>query len=352
MAKEETPDTMDAPNKEDVEHPEPAKGDESTERRNPTLNASPALEVPNGQTVLGDASSDVVIVSTEPIDPRGTPPPLKPAEVSVASPNVQKDIHLYIEKSKGFYKANRRQVEQISAAASGAATSPFQADEDGGQIDCAGAVQATFSLVVYFLHGLLAGFSVFHCFFIFSNVQESHVNSRFVFFYSPLAMTIHALYFGVGAVCTIAAMDRYDLFQCIELLLLGRLPFWRLFFHSTMVCLYLLILALGLSTLSIDEQIAALSYNSTWITFTEWSTHNTNQTFSVRDIVIWKYHNLTRTLLLCFTWLFVQFGPDLLASALKKRGQQTFTEPSGNLPMRVHEGEKNDDSSPKPPKET
>ncbi|CDW58176.1 rhotekin 2, partial [Trichuris trichiura] len=317
------------------EQPELQQNEESAKQAN-TATAIPSdSEVRKGQIVLGEASSDVVVASLEPVDPRNNPPPFKPAEMSVKSPDIQIDERLYIEKSKGFYKADRRQVEKILSPESEVTAPSMDAKERIEQIDCAGAVQTTFSHVAYSLHGILAGFSVFHCFFIFSNVHESAINAQFMPFYSPLAMIIHSLYFGVGAVCTIAAMDRYDLYQSVELLFLGSLSCWRLFFHFGMVCLFLLMLAVSLATLSIDEQISSLWYNSTSIFVNEYSPQKVNQTLFVHDVLVWKYYILTRSLLLCFTWLLAQFGPDMLTAVLKARMQRTLAQPKKSLPMQV-----------------
>ncbi|KHJ48969.1 hypothetical protein D918_00087 [Trichuris suis] len=331
MDEQNTSTTVDTCSKENAEQPE---HEESVKQTNTTPSVPSASEVRKGQIILGEASSDVVVASLEPVDPRNNPPPFKPAEMSMKSPDIKVDERLYIEKSKGFYKADRRQVEKILSPQSGVAASSLDAKEGIGQIDCAGAVQTTFSLVAYSLHGLLAGFSIFHCFFIFFNVQESAMNPQFLPFYSPLAMIIHSLYFGVGAICTIAAMDRYDLYQSVELLFLGNLSCWSLLFKFAMVCLFLLMLALSLATLSIDEQINSLWYNSTSIFVNEYSPEKINQTLFVHDLLIWKYCNFTRSLLLCLTWLFAQFGPDMLTTVLKTRRQQTLAEPSRSLPMQ------------------
>ncbi|KRY23295.1 Rhotekin-2 [Trichinella patagoniensis] len=66
-------------------------------------------------------------------------------------------------------------------------------------------------LLIGVSESILTGFSLFHCLCVFASAETSVISVNFLNYYTHISLPIHSLYFGIVAICTVAILDKTTL---------------------------------------------------------------------------------------------------------------------------------------------
>ncbi|XP_003376947.1 rhotekin-2 [Trichinella spiralis] len=66
-------------------------------------------------------------------------------------------------------------------------------------------------LLIGVSESILTGFSLFHCLCVFAAAETSVISVNFLNYYTHISLPIHSLYFGIVAICTVAILDKTTL---------------------------------------------------------------------------------------------------------------------------------------------
>ncbi|OUC39613.1 hypothetical protein D917_00895 [Trichinella nativa] len=166
-------------------------------------------------------------------------------------------------------------------------------------------------LLIGVSESILTGFSLFHCLCVFASAETSVISVNFLNYYTHISLPIHSLYFGIVAICTVAILDNYDISHALVRILNGTLRAVNLLPGVFVVLTHFVIMVMCLMVLPIEEHIWIQGLNRTSsesATTTTTAPDNGNvfqAALTLEEFSIWKYCILFRTTLLCLTWLFV-----------------------------------------------
>ncbi|KRX68878.1 Rhotekin-2, partial [Trichinella sp. T9] len=252
--------------------------------------------------VLGEAASDVISVTSDPIDPKQSNP-------AISAINTELLIGV---SENGFFKTSRSRLDEIICS---------EKDENEkdeklhrkivSRVHTAFSIQKSFNTFASLLHGILTGFSLFHCLCVFASAETSVISVNFLNYYTHISLPIHSLYFGIVAICTVAILDNYDISHALVRILNGTLRAVNLLPGVFVVLTHFVIMVMCLMVLPIEEHIWIQGLNRTSsesATTTTTAPDNGNvfqAALTLEEFSIWKYCILFRTTLLCLTWLFV-----------------------------------------------
>ncbi|KRZ14835.1 Rhotekin-2, partial [Trichinella zimbabwensis] len=213
-------------------------------------------------------------------------------------------------KKNGFFKTSRSRLDEIICSEK----EENEKDEKlnrkiVSRVHTAFSIQKSFNTFASLLHGLLAGFSLFHCLCVFAAAETNVISVNFLNYYTHISLPIHSLYFGIVAICTVAILDNYDISHALVRILNGTLRFVNLLPGVFVVIIHFVIMIMCVLVLPIEEHIWIQGLNRTSSeSATTTSADNGNafqETLTSEEFSIWKYCILFRTALLCLTWLFV-----------------------------------------------
>ncbi|KRZ77660.1 Transmembrane -like protein [Trichinella papuae] len=250
--------------------------------------------------ILGEAASDVISVTSDPIDPKQSNP-------AISAINTELLIGV---SDNGFFKTSRSRLDEIICSEK----EENEKDEKlnrkiVSRVHTAFSIQKSFNTFASLLHGLLAGFSLFHCLCVFAAAETNVISVNFLNYYTHISLPIHSLYFGIVAICTVAILDNYDISHALVRILNGTLHFVNLLPGVFVVIIHFVIMIMCVLVLPIEEHIWIQGLNRTSSeSATTTSADNGNafqETLTSEEFSIWKYCILFRTALLCLTWLFV-----------------------------------------------
>ncbi|KRY37226.1 Rhotekin-2 [Trichinella spiralis] len=259
--------------------------------------------------ILGEAASDVISVTSDPIDPKQSNP-------AISAINTELLIGV---SENGFFKTSRSRLDEIICS---------EKDENEkdeklhrkivSRVHTAFSIQKSFNTFASLLHGqqiilscILTGFSLFHCLCVFAAAETSVISVNFLNYYTHISLPIHSLYFGIVAICTVAILDNYDISHALVRILNGTLRAVNLLPGVFVVLTHFVIMVMCLMVLPIEEHIWIQGLNRTSsesATTTTTAPDNGNvfqAALTLEEFSIWKYCILFRTTLLCLTWLFV-----------------------------------------------
>ncbi|KRZ42972.1 Rhotekin-2, partial [Trichinella pseudospiralis] len=250
--------------------------------------------------ILGEAASDVISVTSDPIDPKQSNP-------AISAINTELLIGV---SDNGFFKTSRSRLDEIICSEK----EENEKDEKlnrkiVSRVHTAFSIQKSFNTFASLLHGLLAGFSLFHCLCVFAAAETSVISVNFLNYYTHISLPIHSLYFGIVAICTVAILDNYDISHALVRILNGTLRFVNLLPGAFVVIIHFVIMVMCVLVLPIEEHIWIQGLNRTSSESATTTSADNGNAFQAaltsEDFSIWKYCILFRTALLCLTWLFV-----------------------------------------------
>ncbi|KRY79591.1 Transmembrane -like protein, partial [Trichinella pseudospiralis] len=250
--------------------------------------------------ILGEAASDVISVTSDPIDPKQSNP-------AISAINTELLIGV---SDNGFFKTSRSRLDEIICSEK----EENEKDEKlnrkiVSRVHTAFSIQKSFNTFASLLHGLLAGFSLFHCLCVFAAAETSVISVNFLNYYTHISLPIHSLYFGIVAICTVAILDNYDISHALVRILNGTLRFVNLLPGAFVVIIHFVIMVMCVLVLPIEEHIWIQGLNRTSSESATTTSADNGNAFQAaltsEEFSIWKYCILFRTALLCLTWLFV-----------------------------------------------
>ena len=242
------------------------------------------------------------------------PPPVPTVNSSSLLPSEPLDV-LFIERKGGGFKK-----EQKSNVAQTIVTNHPTSDDVPREptiSDFAMATQRTFKIFALFCHGLLAGFALCQCLFVYSLSSHSGGVEHFLSNYYRLAQPIGSVYYFMLAVCTVSILDSYGMVKakqgfCHQLL---SNPLWTL-----SLIVYVLALIFTLSVAMIDDRISLYS-----VVPSLWDNEKDKESL-VDD---WKIVNLMRVIGAILGWILLVWQPGRDHSDTNLFDEQPTTELSG-----------------------
>ncbi|CAB4024564.1 Hypothetical predicted protein, partial [Paramuricea clavata] len=187
------------------------------------------------------------------------PPPVPIVNSSSLLPSQPLDVLFIERKDGGFKKEQKNNLAQTTVINH---QTSVDIPREPTISDFAMATQRTFKTFALFCHGLLAGFALCQCLFVYSLSSHSGGAENFLSNYYRLAQPIGSVYYFMLAVCTVSVLDSYGMVKtklgfCHQIL---SNPLWTL-----SLIVYVLALIFTLSVAMIDDRISLYSIDpSLW----------------------------------------------------------------------------------------
>lgn len=299
--------------------PHKPKRNKTKERLSRIQNTS--AEEENYQGDLDDEASfysgfkvDKEDIVTEESNSSKLPPPVPTVNSSSLLPSQPLDVLFIERKDGGFKKEQKNNLAQTTVINHQASV---DIPREPTISDFAMATQRTFKTFALFCHGLLAGFALCQCLFVYSLSSHSGGADNFLSNYYRLAQPIGSVYYFMLAVCTVSVLDSYGMVKtklgfCHEIL---SNPLWTL-----SLIVYVLALIFTLSVAMIDDRISLYSIDpSLW----------ENEKDKEGLVDDWKIVNLMRVIGAILGWILLAWQPGKDYSDVSLFDEQATTELSG-----------------------
>ncbi|XP_032241891.1 transmembrane protein 237 [Nematostella vectensis] len=219
-------------------------------------------------------------------------PPPNPS-IAQTLPSQPLDI-VFIQNRDGHGFRSERKARMTQLDSERKDASPVNLGHEQTTAEFAVSVHRAYRSFALFCHGLLAGFALCQCIFVYS--LSTHGDTVFLTYYSKLALPVQSLYYMLFALCTVSVFDRYDMANPRS----G-------FFHGLLtrpsrilsISAYLFALVFSISVANIDDRIS-LHNNPPEL----WGS---KETTSLLDT--WRIINLMRVLGAALGWVLVALQP-------------------------------------------
>ncbi|XP_078602347.1 transmembrane protein 237-like isoform X4 [Branchiostoma floridae x Branchiostoma japonicum] len=255
----------------------------------------------------GEVSVDFMVADEDIIVGDKTTDVQKPHKVS--SMTSQPVGPLFVETKSGFRVEQRRRLSRLQETDEEYAEQN-KADRTTGEL--ALSTHRGFKKFALFCHGILAGYSLWHCIVVFLLTEKGDLN--FLQQYSRLAQPAQSLFYLLLAICTVSVFDSYDVARPN-----------RRFFRSLLtpqsgaisILVYLISIIFSVSIASIDDRIGLFVDAAPTIMPSDVSTATvatTNQnlwtdTDAANRLYIWRIINTMRVGGAILGWLIVALNP-------------------------------------------
>ncbi|KAI8500026.1 hypothetical protein Bbelb_223430 [Branchiostoma belcheri] len=216
---------------------------------------------------------------------------------------------LFVETKSGFRVEQRRRLSRLQETDEEYAEQD-KADRTTGEL--ALSTHRGFKKFALFCHGLLAGYSLWHCIVVFLLTEKGDLN--FLQQYSRLAQPAQSLFYLLLAICTVSVFDSYDVARPN-----------RRFFRSLLtpqsgaisILVYLISIIFSVSIASIDDRIGLFVEPAPTVLPSDVSTvtvATTNQDLwtdadAANRLYIWRIINTMRVGGAILGWLIVALNP-------------------------------------------
>ncbi|CAH1267960.1 TMEM237 [Branchiostoma lanceolatum] len=255
----------------------------------------------------GEVSVDFMVADEDIIVGDKTTDMQKPHKVS--SMTSQPVGPLFVETKSGFRVEQRRRLSRLQETDEEYAEQD-KADRTTGEL--ALSTHRGFKKFALFCHGILAGYSLWHCIVVFLLTEKGDLN--FLQQYSRLAQPAQSLFYILLAICTVSVFDSYDVARPN-----------RRFFRSLLtpqsgaisILVYLISIIFSVSIASIDDRIGLFVEATPTVLPSDVSTvtvATTNQDLwtdsdAANRLYIWRIINTMRVGGAILGWLIVALNP-------------------------------------------
>ncbi|CAH1786359.1 unnamed protein product [Owenia fusiformis] len=202
---------------------------------------------------------------------------------------------LFIEQKTGFkstdkHKLARRLAEQQEQARSNVIETPGQTT-----IQLAISTHRVFKAFTLFLHGILAGFAIWHIVTVY--ILLGHGNTDFLLHYAILGQPVQSIYYLMFALCIVSVFDRYDVSHPNRRFLIKALTLQS---GAVSVLVYFIGLVLNLSIAALDDRIGLYTkYPNLW----------QDEQLTATHLDTWKILNVLRGTSAILGWFILSIQP-------------------------------------------
>ncbi|XP_031558406.1 transmembrane protein 237A-like [Actinia tenebrosa] len=246
-----------------------------------------------------DMDGEVSMVDTFKVDKEdivaGEPAPPSNPSLSQTLPSQPLDVvFIQTRDGHGFKSERKTRINQLEEERRTA--SPMEIEREKTTAEFAVSVHRAFRSFSLFCHGLLAGFALCQCIFVYSLSDHVGGDKIFLEYYCKMAQPIQSIYYMLFALCTVSVFDRYDMAN-------PRSGFFQGLLNRPSrilsISAYLFALVFSISVANIDDRISLYkSPQNLW---------ESEETTSLLET--WRIINLMRVLGAIMGWILVALQP-------------------------------------------
>ncbi|KAH3890088.1 transmembrane protein 237-like [Dreissena polymorpha] len=262
---------------------------------------------------LTDLQDDIVTHDSKKDDDDDEEEYKKPYSTASHAMKSQPTEKFYIETDGGFKGENKsrfikRQAEVEKEKA------VVREEPKNTTIEFAINTQAVIRTFSLFCHGLLAGLAVWHI--VMAYILLDFPLEDFILHYGRLALPVQCIFFILLVICTVSALDRFDIANPRQGFILKALTLQN---GTVSVVFYFAALIVSLANHALEDQMHL--YDQQTRNFT-----NSAEKVTVKDsdLTLWRNLNTSRNILTIIGWFIISITPltDRLTDNLKQTEEE------------------------------